>query len=126
MGIGAVIVFLAAIAVLALYRANNVPVPVSGYSAYTNNAQVTQAVFSCGAGKTIEAVFMSATSSTTTGNSVQLSLSDGRQLSLPQTISADGGRYADKNEDFVFWTKGTGAFVQENGQTTYDCTLATK
>jgi len=41
-------------------------------------------------------------------------LSDGRNLDLKQTISADGARYATANEDFVFWSKGNGALVLEN------------
>lgn len=43
-----------------------------------------------------------------------ISLSDGRDLSLKQTISADGVRYANDDESFVFWNKGNGALVLEN------------
>lgn len=43
-----------------------------------------------------------------------IELSDGRKLDLPQTISADGARYANRDESFVFWTKGNGALVLEN------------
>jgi len=46
--------------------------------------------------------------------SVALELGDGRSVSLLQTISADGGRYADPDESFVFWSKGNGAFITEN------------
>lgn len=98
----------------------------------TGSAQTVQVAYACDGGKTIDAVYLNATTSTTTGNSVQLSLSDGRQMTLPQTISADGARYSNGNpqipqgqpgaETFVFWSKGNGAFVQENGTTTYnDC-----
>ncbi len=45
--------------------------------------------------------------------SVALSLSDGRAISLPQTISGSGIRYANTNETFVFWSKGNGAFIEE-------------
>jgi membrane-bound inhibitor of C-type lysozyme len=45
---------------------------------------------------------------------VKLVLSDGRNLDLPQTISADGSRYANSDESFVFWIKGDGAIVREN------------
>lgn len=48
--------------------------------------------------------------------SVDLKLSDGRTLSLPQTISASGIRYANNDESFVFWSKGRGAFVIENNE----------
>ncbi|MFA6375922.1 MAG: MliC family protein [Candidatus Paceibacterota bacterium] len=40
---------------------------------------------------------------------------EGRNFDLPQTISADGGRYANSDESFVFWSKGDGALVLENG-----------
>ena len=45
---------------------------------------------------------------------VKLTLSDGRKFDLSQTISADGGRYANVDESFVFWSKGNGALVLEN------------
>jgi len=47
--------------------------------------------------------------------SVSLVLSDGRRFTLPQTISADGARYANGDESFIFWSKGDGALVLENG-----------
>jgi len=46
--------------------------------------------------------------------SVKIILSDGRNFDLPQTISADGGRYAKSDESFVFWSKGNGALILEN------------
>jgi len=46
--------------------------------------------------------------------SAEIVLSDGRSFNLPQTISADGGRYANSDESFVFWSKGNGALVLEN------------
>jgi membrane-bound inhibitor of C-type lysozyme len=48
--------------------------------------------------------------------SVRLKLSDGRSFALPQTISASGIRYANKDESFVFWSKGNGALVLENNE----------
>lgn len=50
---------------------------------------------------------------------VQLELSDGRELTLPQVISGSGARYANRDESFVFWNKGRTAFVEEAGQQTY-------
>ncbi|MFA5830576.1 MAG: MliC family protein [Candidatus Paceibacterota bacterium] len=47
--------------------------------------------------------------------SVRLKFDDGRLLALPQTISADGTRYANTDESFVFWGKGNGAMILENG-----------
>lgn len=48
------------------------------------------------------------------GGSVALVLSDGRNLTLKQTLSADGVRYANPDESFVFWNKGRSALVLEN------------
>jgi putative hemolysin/membrane-bound inhibitor of C-type lysozyme len=81
-------------------------------------AKTIQAFFACDAGKTVNAVFTTGTQS-----SVKLTLSDGRELSVPQAVSGSGARYANSNESFVFWNKGNTAFIEENGKTTYsDCT----
>ncbi len=50
-------------------------------------------------------------------SSVALSLSDGRQMTLPQTISASGARYA--SDTLVFWNEGDNAFITEGDATTY-------
>ena len=81
-------------------------------------ARTIQAFFACDAGKTVNAVFTNGTKS-----SVKLTLSDGRELSVPQARSGSGARYANSNESFVFWNKGNTAFIEENGKTTYSgCT----
>lgn len=86
--------------------------------------------YACDAGKTIAATFTageskaasSADQPPTPGGSVALSLSDGRQMTLRQTLSADGARYSDGdpnvsgNESFVFWSKGNGALVLEDNE----------
>lgn len=36
-------------------------------------------------------------------------------MTLPQTISADGGRYANADESIVFWNKGDSVFITQNG-----------
>jgi membrane-bound inhibitor of C-type lysozyme len=75
---------------------------------------INTAVFACPDNKAIYAKF--------TKRMVDIKLSDGRELTLPQTISASGARYANSSETFVFWNKGNGAFIEENGTTTYqDC-----
>ena len=54
---------------------------------------------------------------------VHITLSDGRSISLTQTVSASGARYANLNESLIFWNKGNTAFIQEGSKTTYqDCT----
>ena len=70
---------------------------------------VAHVVFECDAGKTIDATFYK--------SDVSLVLSDGRKMSLPQTVSASGARYANQDESLVFWNKGNTAFVTEGGAT---------
>jgi membrane-bound inhibitor of C-type lysozyme len=111
---------LAVIALLLLLAAGGTSSLPSTQTGAANPPQTIEATYSCDAGRTIEATYQNATTATTTGNAVMLVLSDTRQMTLPQTISADGARYATADESFVFWSKGNGAFVQENGTTTYD------
>ncbi|HXV73425.1 MAG TPA: MliC family protein, partial [Sphingomonadales bacterium] len=66
---------------------------------------VVTAVFKCDDGKSIDATFYA--------NAVDLKLSDGRTMKVPQAMSASGARYANKDETFVFWNKGDTAFVTE-------------
>jgi membrane-bound inhibitor of C-type lysozyme len=80
---------------------------------------VNNVTFICPAGTFIAAQFMNSTAGTSTKGSVDLELSDGRTFFLPHVISADGGRYANADQSFVFWNKGNGAFIEENGTTTY-------
>ena len=86
-------------------------------------APIATASYLCDGGKTITAAYYRGAAKpapapgqmpTPTG-SVALILSDGRAMTLPQTISADGGRYANADESFVFWSKGNSAFVLEDG-----------
>ena len=72
---------------------------------------VANVIFVCLQQEAIHAVFYK--------NLVKLDLSDGRHLSLAQTISASGARYANSSESFVFWNKGNTAFVTEGATTTY-------
>ena len=47
------------------------------------------------------------------GGHVVLTLAGGKRLTLPQTLSGSGIRYANADESFVFWSKGNTAFVEE-------------
>lgn len=75
-------------------------------------------VFACDAGKSVTATFHLPADA-----DVTLALSDGRNMTLPHAMSADGARYANANESIVFWNKGNGAFITEgvgdNSTTTY-------
>lgn len=92
-------------------------------------APVAAATYSCDAGKTINAQYFKGTDKPgqngqppVPGGAVMLDLSDGRNLTLKQTISADGTRYSDGDpqvqggETFVFWSKGNTALVLENNE----------
>lgn len=75
---------------------------------------IATATYSCMADKYIEATYWD--------KKVDLKLSDGRTLSLPHALSADGARYANADEAIVFWNKGNTAFITEGKDTTFaDC-----
>lgn len=95
-------------------------------SAPIRGGLIASVSYSCDAAKTIQASFYDGTSTPATateppipGGSVDLTLSDGRSMTLPQTLSADGARYANTDESFIFWSKGNGSFIMENDQQTY-------
>ena len=82
---------------------------------------ITQVTYICNGDKTIEAAFYKGETKPVEpgempipSGSVKIVLSDGRSFDLPQTISADGGRYANNDESFVFWSKGDSATILEN------------
>ena len=80
-------------------------------------ADTIKATFACAGGKSIEAAFET--------DKVMLKLSDGRMLTLAQTPSAGGARYANAGETEVFWNTGNTATLSEGAdqKTTYaDCT----
>jgi membrane-bound inhibitor of C-type lysozyme len=81
-----------------------------------SSASATDATYRCGDGANVRAVF----SETGPAGSVRLTF-PGKPgaIALPQTISADGGRYADATTEF--WIKGKTARLTRAGVTT-DCT----
>lgn len=92
---------------------------------------INHVTYTCDGDKTIDATFYKGKDKSAKpgempipNGSVKLSLIDGRSMFLPQTISADGGRYANKDELFIFWSKGNGAFINEGATTTFNnCVL---
>lgn len=77
---------------------------------------INSANFSCAENKTIQAIFFK--------DRVELTLSDGRNMLIPQGVSGSGARYANTDESFVFWNKGDTAFVLEGDKTTFtDCSV---
>jgi len=82
---------------------------------------IAQATYICNGDKTIDAAFYRGEPKPVEpgeppipSGSVKIILSDGRSFDLPQTISADGSRYANSNESFIFWSKGSRALVLED------------
>lgn len=86
-------------------------------SYYTSTPESKIVIFTCKNSKSIGAVFYPQKDT-----NVELTLSDGRTLTLPHVISGSGARYANSDESIVFWNKGTSAFITEGTTTTYlDC-----
>lgn len=122
-----VAVLLVAAAAIALLRRRSEPVPPAP-------EPVATASYRCDEGKSIDAALFAGAGAPRAapgnrpapGGSARVVLSDGRTVTLRQTISADGVRYSDGDpsiegdESFVFWSKGNGALVLEhNGVPTY-------
>jgi hypothetical protein len=85
------------------------------------------ALFSCDGGKTINASFFKGEEIAVEPGDppiptgwVGIILSDGREFTLNQTISASGARYATEDEAFVFWNKGNEATIYEGGAVSAD------
>lgn len=102
------------------YLGINPKVPIDSQMTLINKAE-----YVCDAGKTIGVSFYEGpvVEPSTDPNAppvpngrVVVNLSDGRNLTLNQTISGSGVRYANEDESFVFWNKGNGALVLENNQ----------
>lgn len=78
----------------------------------TSPNQTGAASYACDAGKTISATYYQ--------SSVDLTLSDGRTMTLPQTMSGSGIRYANADGTFVFWSEGNTAFITEGAASSTD------
>ncbi|WP_136658379.1 MliC family protein [Nitratireductor sp. XY-223] len=84
--------------------------------------------YRCDGGKTLTAAYFDGAvkpparqgQPPTPGGSVELTLGDGRTITLPQTLSGSGVRYANRDESVVFWSVGKGALLVESGAATYD------
>ena len=84
--------------------------------ARTHAPKLARAVsYSCDADKAISAQYYEKSTEKPDG-SVELLLSDGRKVTLPQTVSTSGIRYSNEDESFIFWSKGNGAIILENNE----------
>ncbi|MEI6280930.1 MAG: DUF333 domain-containing protein [bacterium] len=82
-----------------------------------DNGVINSVTFNCAKNKSIQSIFFK--------DKVELNLSDKRSMLLLQALSASGARYANADESFVFWNKGSTAFITEGGETTFaDCVEA--
>ncbi len=73
-------------------------------------ALATEAHYTCSDGSKLTASF---SPPDTAKGAVALTFGTGRELKLPQVMSADGGRYADA--DIEFWIKGQSATLTMKG-----------
>jgi membrane-bound inhibitor of C-type lysozyme len=64
--------------------------------------------YACADDRAIEAIYFA--------DKVEIALSDGREMTLPRTMSGSGIRYAEPDDAVVFWSKGKTAFVTEGDQ----------
>jgi len=80
--------------------------------------------YTCSKARSIMATYFDNPSSSTPASgeppiptgSVVLSFNNRDTMTLTQTLSADGARYANSDESFVFWSKGDGAMILQDGQ----------
>jgi membrane-bound inhibitor of C-type lysozyme len=103
---------------------------IAGAAVAQAPSPVATVQYSCAQGKSLSAEYFDGPTRTAPdgrpipGGRVILTLADGKKLTLPQTLSGSGIRYANEGETFVFWSKGDTAFVEEgaNQTVTYkDC-----
>ena|SRR3989344_2609826 len=74
-------------------------------------------LFTCDDGKALKAGFVDA--------NVQIALSDGRIMTLPQTVTSTGEiRYANADGSFVFLNSGSTVSIEESGAITFANCLA--
>ena len=102
-------------------------VPSAAAPKSVGETPLTTVIYQCDGGKSITASYFQGTAMPSdapgqppmpTGR-VVVKTSDGRSLALPQTISADGARYGNKDDSIVFWSKGSDLMFTENGTSTY-------
>ncbi|SFK86635.1 MliC family protein [Methylocapsa palsarum] len=78
--------------------------------AFASQVHATEARYACSGGAKLTARFSPPSMETGT---VALTFETGETITLPQAMSADGGRYAD--EGVEFWIKGKNATLTRDG-----------
>lgn len=112
------------------FFANNAAAP----SVTDERTPIDTVSYTCDEGRTITAAyFEGAEMPAESGEmpnpqgSVEVSLDGGASMTLQQTVSASGIRYANEDESFVFWSKGDEALImRENSMdlTYQNCTAS--
>jgi len=117
-GLGLIAVFLILLFIGGIWFLNK-----KSSSSPSSVSLIAEVNYLCESNKTIKAAFYKGESKPVRlgempipSGRVKLVLSDGRTFDLVQTLSADGGRYANKDESFVFWSKGNGVIILENNE----------
>lgn len=97
---------------------------VGGAAAAQAPSPASTVHYSCAKGKSLIAEYFEGTTRTAPdgrpvpGGRVVLTFPDGKKISLAQTLSGSGIRYANEAETLVFWSKGDTAFVEEGPKQT--------
>jgi membrane-bound inhibitor of C-type lysozyme len=92
-------------------EATNVTAALVLLAMSANSAQATIANYHCNGGTRLTAVF---SPPGLKAGRVVLNIAGDRKVTLPQQMSADGGRYA--NGSMEFWIKGNGATLTRDGR----------
>lgn len=112
------VVGLIVIVLIVIFVRQHEPVPPVG-QAGSAQTLIAQAHYACDKGKFIDASFFegSTTPPVQAGQppvpngTADVALDGGAAMTLHQTLSADGARYANDDESFVFWNKGDQALI---------------
>lgn len=88
----------------------------------TASVPIADVHYACDKGKSIDAAFYDGSSTppaqpnqpSVPGGTVDVSVDGGATTTLHQTLSADGARYANADESFVFWNKGNQALIMHD------------
>lgn len=113
-----IIVIVAALAACWFWRSH------TDENATPQRSLITTAIYSCDRGKNINAAYYKGPEAPASKpgeppqptGSVDVSIDGGAKVTLAQTISADGARYANADESLVFWNKGNQALIMRNNQ----------
>lgn len=95
---------------IVVWNMNNTTQTLETKEQSTSSPTINSVTYACSEGKTIQATYFN--------NTVELQLSDKRNLLLIQGISASGVRYTNSDESITFWNKGNTAFIEEGPDNT--------